>query len=114
MARKRKKAEGPNNGQAAPAPEPAVIARPDMIADAAGPPDPEPRPELVPLARELAHLNGLRGQLTMSCALERYPVRGHGFVVTIQEREGAQRSATQRFDAEGKATMWTIDSRGRE
>ena len=74
----------------------------------------EPRPpdDLLDRARRWAAENGLVGDLNAEWALVRYPVEGHGFVVTLQERTGAQRTATARFDQAGNPTMWTLDTKG--
>lgn len=104
MAKKRKQAKK----ERAKKPEKSMIAaldlRPREEVDYLPPVD------ILAAARKLALDNGLKGDLSASWSLVRYPVRGHGFIVTIQERTGKQRTATQRFDAEGKPTYWSLDS----
>lgn len=56
--------------------------------------------------------NGLQGEIDAQ-GPERvnYPVRGHGYVVTLRERNGKQRLATARFDQAGNPSFWTMDGR---
>lgn len=63
-------------------------------------------------AAEWAVECGLRKEFTLT-GPERidYPKHGHGYAVTVQEREGLQRMATARFTAGGQRNMWTMDSR---
>lgn len=107
MAKKRKKAD---RKERAKKPEKSMIAaleipEREMTGDL-------PPPGLLEKARQLGLENGLKGDLNVSWALVRYPIRGHGFAVTIQERTGKQRAATQRFDAEGRPTFYSLDSGG--
>lgn len=72
-----------------------------------------PEPRLIDLrgkAMEWALENGLRAPLRVA-HLERvsYPQWGFGFVASVQEVEGRQRSATARFDSEGNPSYWSID-----
>lgn len=73
----------------------------------------KPEPRLIDLrgkALEWALENGLRAPLRVA-HLERvnYPKWGFGFVASIQEVEGRQRTATARFDSEGNPSYWSID-----
>ena len=107
MAKKRTKAD--NNGVQATAPEKSMIAR---IEDKAELTEPVPPIDLLAAGKKCGWENGLKGELTASWSLVRYPVRGYGFAVTIQEQTGKQRSATQRFDADGRPTFYSLDSGG--
>jgi hypothetical protein len=72
-----------------------------------------PRLELIrERALSWARENGLKGELDAQ-GPERvnYPVWGHGYVVTLRERDGQQRLATARFDHEGNPSFWTMDGR---
>jgi hypothetical protein len=108
VTKKRKKADA--KVEQAKGPEKSMIAR---IEDKmVGKPDPDPPIDLIAAGKRCGWENGLRGDLNASWSLVRYPVRGYGFSVTIQERTGRQRSATQRFDAEGRPTYYSLDSGG--
>lgn len=105
MAKKRKKADA--KVEQANEPEKLMIAR---IEEKPVETDPEPPIDLIAAGKKLGWENGLKGDLNASWSLVRFPVRGHGFAVTLQERTGKQRSATQRFDANGRPTFYSLDS----
>lgn len=104
VAKKRKKAD---EVEQAKTPEKSMIARIEepMV-------DPVPPVDLLAAGKRCGWENGLQGDLSASWTLVRYPVRGYGFSVTLQERTGKQRSATQRFDADGRPTYYSLDSGG--
>ena len=107
MAKKRKKADAKK--ERAKAPEKLMIAR---IEEKPVETEPEPPIDLIAAGKKAGVENGLKGDLNVSWSLVRYPARGHGFAVTIQEMTGKQRSATQRFDANGRPTFYSLDSGG--
>lgn len=76
-----------------------------------GPDEPKPgviRDRALAWARE----NGLQGEIdAQEPERVNYPVRGHGYVVTLRERDGKQRLATARFDYAGEPSFWTMDGR---
>ena len=39
-----------------------------------------------------------------------YPVRGHGYVVTVKEETGRGRMGTARFNSEGEHRYWSQDT----
>ena len=82
------------------------------IEEAAELADPTPPIDLVEAGKRCGWANGLKGDFNASWTLVRYPVRGYGFFVTLQERSGKCRSATQRFDSEGRPTYYSLDSGG--
>ena len=103
MAKKRKKEK----------PAPLLVS----IAPGAKEPGPaaekEPPPGVfLERAAEWAIECGLKKEFTLT-GPERidYPKHGHGYAVTVQEREGLQRMATARFTAGGQRNLWTMDSR---
>lgn len=107
MAKKRKKAEA--KAEQAKEPEKLMIARiEEKVVEA----DPQPPIDLIAAGKKCGWENGLKGDLNASWNLVRYPVRGYGWAVTLQERTGKQRSATQRFDANGRPTFYSLDSGG--
>lgn len=90
---------------------------PLMIDITPAPGDPvgpgEPRYDVIrDRAISWARENGLQGEIDVQ-GPERvnYPVRGHGYVVTLRERDGKQRLATARFDHAGTPSFWTMDGR---
>lgn len=102
MGRKKKKSEDV---------VPLMVDIPPGAGSPFGPEDPAPG-IIRDKALAWAHENGLQGDLDAQ-GPERvnYPVRGHGYVVTLRERNGKQRLATARFDSEGKPSFWTMDGR---
>ena len=38
-----------------------------------------------------------------------YPREGHGYVVTLEEREGRERLGSARFNSTGATTYWSLD-----
>lgn len=105
MAKKRKKSD--ENGEQAKEPEKSMIARIEEPLT-----EPTPPVDLIAAAKKLAAENGLKGDLTASWSLVRYPIRGYGFSVSIQERTGQCRTATQRFNDKGEPTYYSLDSGG--
>lgn len=104
MARKRKKEK------AAPL---LVSIAPGTKEPAPGTEKLEPPPAVfLQRAAEWAVECGLKKEFTLT-GPERidYPKHGHGYSVTVQEREGFQRMATARFTAAGQRNLWTMDSR---
>lgn len=102
MARKKKKSEDF---------VPLAIDITPGAGEAAAPGEP---PLEVIRARALswAQENGLQGEVDAQ-GPERvnYPIHGHGYVVTLRERNGKQRLATARFDAAGNPSFWSMDGR---
>lgn len=93
----------------------AAVAAPQNGNGHAVPPllfEPSPPADILDRAKQWAAENGLRGDLTADWATVRYPIEGHGFVVTLRERTGEQRIATARFDQAGNPQMWTLDGTG--
>ena len=93
----------------------AAVAAPAGGNGHAPPPllfEPRPPDDLLARARKWAAANGFQGDLNAEWALVRYPVDGHGFVVTLTERTGQQRIATASFDQAGNPRMWTMDTKG--
>lgn len=43
--------------------------------------------------------------------VEKYPKRGHGYVVQVREKTGRERKATAHFTAGGDPSLWTLDGR---
>lgn len=94
-------------------------ADPLLVPIAPGAKEPGPAVEKEPppavflqKAAEWAVECGLKKEFTLT-GPERidYPKHGHGYAVTVQEREGLRRMATARFTAAGQRNLWTMDSR---
>jgi hypothetical protein len=104
VAKKRNKAEKPK-GEQAKEPEKLMIARIEEPMATPMPPF-----DLIELAKKLGWENGLVGDLNASMTIVRYPIRGHGFSVTLHELNGRCRHATQRFNEKGEPTYYSLDS----
>lgn len=78
-------------------------------------PDPEPlrvreKHALVRDAKAWATENGLMGELEIGePSVMIYPVRGHGYTLTLHELEGLKRTATARYTAAHARDYWTMD-----
>ena len=99
--------------------KPKKKADPLLVAIAPGAKETAPKPEkeatpamLLTQAAEWAVECGLKKEFVLT-GPERveYQKHGHGYAVTVQEREGLRRMATARFTAGGQRNMWSMDSR---
>ena len=107
MGHSKKKHEG--NGQHAPQP---LFDIPSTAREEADPPPLRVREKhaLVRDVKAWADENGLTGELEVSePTVEAYPVRGHGYSVTLRETSGPKRMATARYTSARERSYWTMD-----
>jgi len=53
---------------------------------------------------------GLKGELVMDTpTCVRYPIRGHGWVVLVREKDGKCRMGTVKFNETGTPMSWAMD-----
>jgi hypothetical protein len=63
-------------------------------------------------AEKWASESGFKGVLEVSVpSVEKYPQRGHGYVVQVREKGGKERMATAHFTSKGEPSLWTLDGK---
>ena len=111
MGRK-KKASAPEQKEATVQAAPDLVAPPPQNGQAKAP---EETPAFLAMVKaravDVAKECGLREPFLLG-GPDRvdYPVRGHGYVVTVKEQAGKQRMGTARFNSEGEHRYWSQDT----